>query len=371
MTSQNPMPSTHTLFLSLLRAALWGEAPDPHLFADADWDAVFRLADIETVAAVVMDGVELLPKEAHPPLAMKLKRIGAMQQVEKANVKHRAVMGRISDALAGAEISAVFMKGQTVGTRYPVPLHRQPGDIDFVVAERDFGRTLRVLEGLGTVDNTMEHEHHGTAWVDGVMVEPHYKVHNYQRPSTDRAMRDMFGEVFPGRLETMVIDGHGISVFPPTFESVFLISHIVEHVYGEGVGLRQITDYALFMAREHNAIDWQLHDRWLRRMRMHRAWRIVTCLCVGHLGLRKPEAIQPFTDSERSRASLLLDDILSVGNFGRGKYVFRYRGMADAARNYLWVLGRCRKMWFVCPSEARWWVVAKAVRFVRKKSREA
>lgn len=38
---------------------------------------------------------------------------------------------------------------------------------------------MEVLEKTGKVDHNLVHEHHGMAWVDGVMVEPHYKVHNY------------------------------------------------------------------------------------------------------------------------------------------------------------------------------------------------
>lgn len=78
------------------------------------------------------------------------------------------------------------------------------------------------------------------AWVNGVTIEPHYKVHNYQRPSTDKAMQEMFSEVFPDKLIKADLDGYKVNVFPPTFESVFLISHMVNHVYEEGLGLRML-----------------------------------------------------------------------------------------------------------------------------------
>lgn len=67
---------------------------------------------------------------------------------------------------------------------------------------------MEVMEKIGKVNHGLVHEHHGMAWVDGVTVEPHYKVHNYQRPSTDRAMQEMFSSVFPVGLVSADMDGY-------------------------------------------------------------------------------------------------------------------------------------------------------------------
>ncbi len=72
---------------------------------------------------------------------------------------------------------------------------------------------MAVMEKIGKVDHGLVHEHHGMAWVDGVVVEPHYKVHNYQRPSTDQAMQEMFSSVFPSKLSSADIAGDAVPVF--------------------------------------------------------------------------------------------------------------------------------------------------------------
>ena len=370
MTGRQGMKNTTDLFLCLIRAGLWGRIPEPALFEKADWDGIFRLADVQTVTPVLLDGVALLPKSTHPPLAVKMRKIGEMQQVERTNMLHLRVMGKIHRALADRGIADVYMKGQVTAMRYPAPLHRQPGDIDFVVGGEDFPAVLQALSEMGKVDAGMVHEHHGMAWIDGVAVEPHYKVHNFQRPSTDKAMQAMFYEVFPQQTVTVDMDGCSMPVFPPTFESVFLISHMVNHVYEEGLGMRQVIDYAMFLNRCGNDIDVRKHDEWLGRMRMRRAWRIFTCVCVEYLGLRMPAFVAPFTGKEKSMAGRAFADVLRVGNFGRGKYVFRHNGTIDAIRNYGWVVRRCLSMGFVCPSEARWWIVSKVRRFFWKKRKQ-
>ena len=151
---------------------------------------------------------------------------------------------------------------------------------------------------------------------------------------------------------------------------MFLISHMVNHVYEEGLGLRQVVDYAMFLAKCADKIDWMQHHEWLYRMRMERAWRIFTCICVEYLGLPLPSQVEPFSYNERKWAEKMMDDILQVGNFGRGEYVFQHRGMMDAWRNYRWVAKRCLRLGFVCPSEARWWLISKVTRFFWKKKME-
>lgn len=352
--------------LELLRAGLWGSVPEPSRFIKADWPSIFKLADIQTVGAIVFDGVALLPKECHPPLALKLQRIGFMQQTERMNSVHGKTLVAIHKALSAKGIREVYMKGRIAGSRYPHPSHRQPGDIDFVVSRSDYPETLQTLSQIGKVDFGMVHEHHGMAWVNGVTVEPHYKVHNFQRPSTDRAMQSMFEGVFPDHLVPLNIDGCKLSSFPPTFESVFLVSHMVNHVYEEGLGLRQIVDYAMFLTRCGVDIEPERHEEYLRQMRMSRSWRLFTCICKRYLGAEVPAFVKPFSGKEEAQAQRLFDDVMRVGNFGRGEYVFNHRGITDALKNYRWVVGRCLSLYFVCPSEARWWIVSKAYRFLKK-----
>ena len=360
------MDSTQEQLLALLRSALWGKHPKTSFFKNVSWEDVIHLADVETVKGLLLDGISLLPKELMPDEDTIMDLAGRQNKIVQHNQVHRETIVQIDQALKANNITAVFMKGQITALRYPKPLHRQPGDIDFVVSKDDFAKTLDVLDTIGKVDRNIVHEHHGIAWVNGVTVEPHYKVHNYQRPSTDKAMQEMLAEVFPDQLIEVDIDGHKVHAFPPTFESVFLISHMVNHVYEEGLGLRQVIDYAMFLDKCADNIDWLQHDEFLYRMRMQRAFRIFTCICAEYLGLHLPSQVKPFSYQEKQWTRKMIEGIMIVGNFGRGKYVSHHDGWIKALQNYFWVIGRCYHLGFVCPSEARWWVVSKFTRFFRK-----
>ena len=357
-----------TLLLSLLKGALWGINPDPSLFGKANWKGIVELAQIETVSSLAADGIALLPKDLQPPLQDKLPLIACVQANEAANKKHIETIGLISESLEKAGIPVAFMKGQVTGSRYPKPLHRQQGDIDFVVKGSDMEPALQVLESLGaTADRSEIDEQHGKAFLGDVLIEPHYKIHNYQRPSTDKMVQNLFDEVFPSQLIEMDFGKKKAKVLPLEFESLFLISHIVHHVYGEGLGLRQVVDYAMFIDKCWNHIDTTKHSEWLKMARMMKPWRIIACICIDYLGAKRPTTIKPFTKKEKSQASRLLDDIISVGNFGRNGYTFHYDSTIDVLKNYLWVIRRCLRLGFVCPSEARWWPFSKLYRFIGKK----
>lgn len=143
------MNQSQKLLFLLLRAALFEEKIDASKFVEADWKQIFYLSDIQTVASLVLDGIGMLPHSVlQIPFDKKMMLFAKMQRMEQINTLHRCVIVKIDKALKADGIQAVFMKGQTVALRYPNPLHRTPGDIDFVVAPEDFNRTMAVMEKL-------------------------------------------------------------------------------------------------------------------------------------------------------------------------------------------------------------------------------
>jgi len=335
-------------------------------------------------------GITRLPKHQTPPIQILAQWVHNAEKIRKRNVKHIEVIGVVDRTLREAGIEAIFMKGEVCGSRYQEPLYRTAGDVDFVVGEEEFAHTLDVLESIAEVDRTLVHEHHGMAHIADVTLEPHYKVHNYQNPKADKAMREMYREektlpsslastrlsTSKGRLFCRLSDEVRVRVFSPTFESVFLISHMVNHVYEEGLGLRQVVDYAYFLKTfvggkdASVAIDWKRHEQMLERMGMQRAWRIFVCVCTDYLGVKLPEVF--FEDFKIGRkhhlwAKRMVDDMMRVGNFGRGEYEFRHDSRWHELQNYWWVTKRAIRMGFLCPSEAMWWPLSKFTRFFGKK----
>ena len=363
------MTLTQRQLIELIKLAL-GVDCDRSIFTAIDIQALFDAAQGQTVLGLAIDGLERLSR----PLPNREDRmilfswIGAREVILQQNVLHKKTLRRIHELLKNNGIQEVFMKGVTVALRYPSPLHRAVGDIDFVVARRDFKRTLKTLEEIAKVDYDLVHEHHGMAHIGDITLEPHYKVHNYQYEANDKAMHEIFDEVFPNKLRFVDIDGEQIPMFPPTMESVFLISHMVNHVYEEGLGLRQVIDYRQLLEKDGGKIDWTLHTEYLQRMHMTRAFHTFTRICETYLGLSTDICNLQYTNSEKQLADKMMDDIMNVGNFGRNAYIFDHSSKWGEAKNYLWVLSRCIRLGGLCRTESMSWPLAKAKRYLWKKS---
>lgn len=364
------MENINNLFLELLQIGFGKKENLSRIPSDTEWQQLFEISQVQTVAGVAFDGIlKLGERGIKPPFNLLMEWIGVAEHVTVQNKVHTAVLKKVINCLKDKEVDTSFMKGQVVGTRYPNPDRRQCGDIDFVVAEKDFDRTLDALEQIGEVDRSLIHEHHGMAFVDRVQLEPHYKVHNFQNPKVDKAMREMFSEVFPSKLIKERIGDTDVPTFPPVFECALLVGHMVNHVYAEGLGLRQVVDFMMFLEKKYSELDKKECLRYLRMLRMERAFRVFSFICEKYLGLSHAIVAQKYTSSEKTFSDKLMNDILIVGNFGRGQDYLGKNRMMRPLKSYLWVTMRCVKLGYLCPAEARWWPLSKFMRFLWKRSK--
>ena len=354
-----------SLFLELLQVSLGTRGELSRVPSAHEWEQLLIKAEDQAIVGLLLSGLERLPEEQLPPLEVKLQWIGEFQIEEATYRQHLKVIAKTRDCLKKGGVKAAFMKGLVCGSRYPQPERRTCGDIDFVVAEKDFVKTLDLLEDIGTVDRELIHEHHGMAFVDDVTLEPHYKVHNFQNPAVDEAMKEMFAEVFPDRLEIVDIEGEKVPVFPAAFECAVLVGHMVNHVYAEGLGLRQVVDFYYWLKVNcEREVIWG----YLRSMRMERAFRVFACICENYLGLDSALLGMSYTYKEKRFAQKMMEDVLRVGNFAHSIDYTGNNEVLRPLRSYFWVVGRCIKLGYLCPAEARWWPVSKVRRFFWKKA---
>lgn len=358
------MTNEAALLLELVQVGLSVKNGLSHVPSSEEWKRLFRLSHIQAVAGLAFDGVQRLGEQGcKPPFELLIEWIGLTEKINNHYEVHRRVLKNTLSCLVSHNIDVAFMKGLVVGSRYPKPEHRQCGDIDFIVAETDFAKTLDALATIGKVDRDIVHEHHGMVFVDGVQLEPHYKVHNFQNPSVDKAMQKIFAEFFPRALVEIQIGNDKIPVFPPAFECAFLVSHMVNHVYAEGLGLRQVIDFMAFLNKEYSEIEPMECLLYLRMLKMERAFRIFVRICEKYLGLSKEIVNINYSSKEISFADKMMEDIMEVGNFGRGKDYLGQSNLLRPVRSYLWVTGRCVKLGYLCPAEAKWWPISKIRRY--------
>lgn len=357
------MKTVEKAFLECIEVAMSGRQSLSRSLTSDEWNAVVAMAAKQTLLGVCFEAVQHLPAEQRPERPLYKSWLSRTVNVQIEAEHHKEVLESLVSFLKEKSIPAIFMKGLVCASRYAVPWTRQCGDIDFVVKEEDYAGVMSALEEISSVNHSLVHEHHGMAKMQGVPIEPHYKIHNYQNPRHDAIMRGWQEELFSQPECYAGVGGLQVRKFPDEFEGMFLVSHMVNHVYEEGLGLRQVMDFAWWL-RSFRGDASEYHD-YLRRMNMTRAARIFSLVCEEYFCVDPSIMSYKYSTRERAFAGELMEDMLEVGNFAKGASKRPSAGL----ESYAWVTRRAIRLGWLCPSEASWWPLAKLARFFWKKTK--
>ena len=100
---------------------------------DSDWQTLFQLSQDEAVSALLFDAVLLLPKEQRPPKQVLFHFASMADTIERENRRRSQTLLQWT-ALIYRELSlpTIVVKGSSMASYYPCPLHRECGDNDLL-----------------------------------------------------------------------------------------------------------------------------------------------------------------------------------------------------------------------------------------------
>lgn len=183
------------MLFALLRASLHEQKTETALFKDStneEWKQCYRLAVSQGVMALAWDGVMKLPVELQPPLSVKLAWAVAVEAYEKRYLHYCRTINELSHFYAQHGIAVMQLKGIGFSTLYPVPTHREGGDIDIYTYSADKNRMSdekanRLANSLIRQKNinvdTKHSPKHSVFYYKGVPIENHktfLNVESYQ-----------------------------------------------------------------------------------------------------------------------------------------------------------------------------------------------
>ena len=265
---------------ALLRLGLGNSVPEEENLADfimlsaAQWAKIGDVAQEQGVLGIVLDGIDCLEATgcgATRELSkeQKLQWIGVvLQNYEAGNRQQMAVIDAVQRRWAEHGIRTMIMKGQAMGTYYPKPEHRSPGDIDcYLFNDNDNENDNENYNGSGyRIGNEVARTFadkvdegwykHSQIFYGGQMIENHqYFVHTREGKSSKR-LNQLLVELVNGE-RLSVIDGTGALLPPPMFNALFLTYHAMTHFLEEGLKLKQILDWAMFLKKDGDKVDWE------------------------------------------------------------------------------------------------------------------
>lgn len=315
------IPASETRFLRLLGTSLTGGKPQQESNpppSPEEWHLYYKMSVEHAVQGILYESIELLPPASRPDYDMLFRLYADVVNIENANIRQDEVIADLFPAYAALGASCYLVKGQAVSRCYPKPRRRSPGDIDIYVRNH-FDEVHRWAKDNGTGIGNLDYRlgHHVHFRYRGVDVENHFLLLRMYRPAFNRIFRERLDETLGKAPASVVrIGGKDIPVLPAEFHLVYLISHLVRHMFGVGVGLRQLLDVLMFVSSQSESLDGKFLTDTFRDLKLNRITDAIATIAVRDLGM--DEKSIPFTWSRKDRyADLLLRLIFKSGNFGR------------------------------------------------------
>lgn len=241
---KNNKPNEAAYLLSLLRAALGGEAPEEKP-EGIEFEKVFRLAEFHDVANTAFYAVEKLK---NPPDEALMKRWSEVR--DRAIVKdliQQEEFAAISAEFENAGIRHVPLKGLLLKHDYPQSDFRLMTDLDILIDESERKNAEKIMLSLGyrreESDNVED-----TYYKDPVMnVELHYSLmlrgfsEDYQR---------LFDAPWAHCVESRELQKR----FRADYFFAYVLAHAMKHYENSGTGIRSFMDFYIYEQKNPEAV---------------------------------------------------------------------------------------------------------------------
>lgn len=278
---------------------------DNNIPENFDLSGLFTEAKHQTVLPIAYMGLQnkKFEKEFYNSVARNLQ----------VGYNHTEIAGLLSKN----NIKYVFIKGVASASYYKEPTLRTMGDVDVLINRCDTEKVHTLLQTLGYTTNEdifKENGHIG------------YKRGNKGAVSvcevhfTLNGIPNSMSSIFEKHLENILDNTKEISVsngkcrVPSDFHhGIVLLLHTAGHLTSEGVGLRHLCDWAVFVNRFSNDEFINLFEIPLKEMGLWRFAQLLTLCCERYLGIDKK---QWAGEAEEGLTGDIIADIMNGGNFG-------------------------------------------------------
>ena len=285
------MKRTEEVLFALLRSSLNGgktELPFFEGITGQEWEECHRMAVAQGVMALAWDGVLGLPKEMQPPLKLKLIWAMTVERYEAKYLRYCKTVDELSTFYAGHGIATVQLKGVGFSTLYPVPSHREGGDIDIYTYSADKDK-LTDTQANRLADTLMEQQgieveyhsyKHSNFYYKGIPIENHKTFLNIKEIKEAVTANGILGKVL--RPKTVGLIEGKVQVPSEDFNTLFIAFHALQH-YGSGIALHHLCDWAMILKHYGLKLPQELDGTPL----MNGIYGM-TLLCNRHLGTSVP-----------------------------------------------------------------------------------
>lgn len=306
--------STYKILFELLRISLDGKCDanrTPLQLSLEQWEKLYHEAKRQSVLDVVFTAISKLTKEELPPKPVLMRWAFHAEMNRLMNKKINEEAARLTEIFRKAGRRTAVLKGAANARLYPDPFSRQCGDIDLWVegGRKSVETLLMDLKMMPEhVDQVSQHHIHFPKNEDGIILEVHFKPASGNPFKNGELQKFLNKEILKSEL---VPEGF----YAPSikFALVMQLSHLQQHFYSRGLGLRQYMDYCILL-RCSTETDRKEAFAVMNSLYMRKACGAVMWVLEKVFGLDRELML---CDPDEWRGKRLLQLAMEGGNFGQ------------------------------------------------------
>ena len=261
------------------------------------WVRIGDLARKQGVLGIMLDGVDKLETTRYGltrelTAAKKLEWIGEVLQIEQRNRQQIVVMNDLAGKWKQQGCRVMVMKGQTNGVFYPIPKHRNPGDIDCYLFE-NYARGNEIARQEGAKVDESWYKHSVINYKGETFENHQYFVHTRDGKRGKRLNEELVEQLKKKSEEIKVIPGTVVEMPSVQWTAMFLTYHACAHFISEGLRLKQILDWVMFLNVHQSDVNWGAFYAFCDRNHLRVFADAMNTIAVKYLGIKvKREGIE-------------------------------------------------------------------------------
>lgn len=350
-----------TELFAAIRFALWKQE-DENL-KHANWRTLLSEAQEHAVLGLAFKAMEHYVSQTDDKM-MLYENLALVEEVKRTNTRTNICMGELINILKRQDIDYRVFKGQVVASSYPNPTIRQSGDIDIWVPADKQKPFLDIIEATLSKDiKRYGSEIHIEFEWRGVPIEVHQRLTSFVRKRHQAFFNQLLNT--DGGMVVMV-DGNEVKTLNPTLNALYIFIHLFFHLVTEGVGLRHLCDWMMWLHKYNGEINRKELESHLRNLDLTKAYRVIGAILVDNLGLPEDDFPLEITENDRKKSKKVLKDIMANGNFGHKKTVIHKVGILHSCQTFIKMICQGFRHAGLAPLEVPFYVPQRFFWYYRK-----
>lgn len=307
--SSTALSRENKILLKLLSAALFDT---PYSFADSELiTALIKESSQQAVLGLLYSGLKKSNASQEVLNVLKNKINGIIIRSIEAEKNHC----KIGEILNDSKIPYVIFKGSVSASYYKEPYLRMMGDVDFLVPQEYQLAAKKALLANGFLSKGGHHPTQEAFIGENMIAELHKEINGIPVGEAGDKIRSYLSDIFEHSEIFSAI--HGEFNCPSCFHhGLIILIHSAHHMTSSGLGLRHFCDWAVFVSSMSSE---EFKSKFEKPLKDIGLWKFALLLTQTARKFLHCPNCEWAEAEEDTICNEIMDDILTLGNFGRKK----------------------------------------------------